>query len=136
MDFLTFILTHKEFIIILILLTMLGAGGLYVRVLHAQNGELKANNATLTVSLQTSNDSIKTLQNSVNDQNTAIDKMKADADARQKAHAAEVAAATQKADSYHQQAVDILKLVPQGVDKCSAANDLINNEILKNQGAK
>ena len=132
MPILEFILTHKEFIVILLMLVVLGFEFAYIKSLHLENTALKADNATLTSNLQASNNSIKTLQSSINDQNVAIDKLKAAADEREKENAAAILAAAKKADSYHQQAIDILKLKPQSADKCQSANDLINQEILKN----
>lgn len=107
-------------------------GFLYIKVLHAENAKLETENSTLSANLKASNDSIITLQSSITTQNTAIDKLKTDADARVQSHAVEIAAATAKADTYRNQALDILRLKPSNPDQCKAANDLINNEILKN----
>lgn len=130
MPFLELLLSHKEFLIILVLLIFIGFGFMYVKVLHTENSELKANNATLTTSLTVSNKSIADLKQSVDLQNAAIDKMKAAAVAQQKAHAAALAVAQKVAATDRQRALDILKLKPTSTDKCQAANDLINKEIL------
>jgi chromosome segregation ATPase len=132
MPFLELLLQHKEFIVILILLIGIGAGFSYVKVLNAQMETLKTQNATLESNLETSNNSIKTLQTSLDTQNKAVDDLKTAADQRVQAHATEIAAANAKADTYRQQALDILRLKPTNPDQCKAANDLINSEILKN----
>jgi hypothetical protein len=131
MPLLELLLQHKEFIVILILLGMLGFGFMYVKVLHAENTVLKTNNATLTSDLATSNASIATLKGSVNDQNIAIEKLKTAADERAKAQQAEIAAAEKVAETFRQHALDILKLKPDSTDKCRAANDLVDSEILR-----
>ena len=133
MPLLELLLNHKEFIVILILLLFLGFGFMYVKVLHAENAELKTDNATLTQNLAVSNKSIETLKASITDQNTAIEKMKTAADEREKANAAIVAQAKQQAETFRQHALDILKLKPDSTDKCKAADDLINSEILRNK---
>ena len=107
-------------------------GFLYIKALHAENAKLEAQNSTLNANLKASNDSIATLQTTITTQNTAVDKLKTDADARVQSHAVEIAAATAKADTYRQQALDILRLKPSNPDQCKAANDLVNNEIVKN----
>jgi hypothetical protein len=132
MPLLELLLQHKEFLVILILLGMLGFGFMYVKVLHAENAVLKTNNATLTSDLATSNASIATLKGSVNDQNLAIEKLKTAADERAKAQQAEIAAAAKVSETFRQHALDIIKLKPDSSDKCKAADDLINQEILQN----
>ena len=132
MPFLELLLSHKEFLVILVLLLGIFLGFAYIKVLHAENGELKAQNSTLAANLVASNNSIKTLQTSIDQQNTAVTALKASADARVQAHAVEIAAANAKAETYRQQAMDILKLKPTSPDKCKAADDLVNGEILKN----
>jgi septal ring factor EnvC (AmiA/AmiB activator) len=133
MPLLTLLLQHKEFLVILLLLGFLGFGFMYIKVLHAENAVLKTDNATLTSNLAASNASIARLQGSINDQNTAIDKLKTAADEREKANAALVAAAAKQAETFRVHALDILKLKPDSTDKCRAADDLINQEILKSK---
>ena len=132
MPFLKVLLDHKEFIVILILLIGIFIGFEYIKSIHAQNESLEAINGTLTASLEASNKSVKTLQETIQQQNAAVDKLKTDADARVQSHAVEIAAANSKAEIYRQQALDILRVKPQDPDKCKAANNLINEEILKN----
>jgi hypothetical protein len=136
MPILELLLTHKEFFVILILLMFIGFGFMYIKVLHAENSSLKSANATLSSELVASNNSIKDLQASVDEQNTAINNLKSAADARVQSHAVEIAAANAKAETYRQQAMDILKAKPQTTNNCDSANDLINQEILKNANKK
>lgn len=132
MPFVELLLQHKEFLVIIVLLIGILLGFLYIKALHAENAKLETENSTLSANLKASNDSITTLQLSITTQNTAIDKLKTDADARVQSHAVEIATATAKADTYRNQALDILRLKPSNPDQCKAANDLVNNEILKN----
>lgn len=131
MPFLTILLEHKEFLLILVLLLGIFLGFQYVKHLHSENEELKTTNSTLAANLQASNDSLKTLSASITTQNAAVDQLKTAADARVQTHAVEIAAANAKAETYRQQALDILRVKP-AADVCKSANDLINAEILKN----
>lgn len=132
MPLLEILLQHKEFFLIIILLIILALGGMYIKILHTENSELKTDNTTLSANLAASNDSIKTLQGTVSDQNIAIEKMKTAADERAKANAALITTASKTADTFRQHALDIVHLLPQGVDKCKDANDIFNSEIQKN----
>jgi len=126
------LLRHKEFIVSILLFVTVFIFFQHIKAIQKENGELKERNGQLVASLKTSNDSIKTLQGAIDMQNAAVEKLKADAEARQKAHDIEIAAAKSKADTYRQQSLDLMKLKPQAPDKCKSANDLINGEILKN----
>lgn len=132
MPIITLLLEHKEFILILVLILGIFAGLEYVKHLHTEVENLKTTNSVLSANLETSNKSIKTLQESINQQNAAVAQLKSAADQRAQSHATEIAAANIKADSYRQQAIDILKSKPQDADKCKSSNDLINSEILRN----
>lgn len=120
------LLTNK-YVIIGIIVALLGT---YIVILRGQVATCKAEKDTLTAELQVSQASVKSLQQAINDQNAAVEKLKADADAREKAGQVEIAKAKDKADTFKKQASDLLKKVaPQGVAKCDAANQLINQEI-------
>jgi hypothetical protein len=71
------------------------------------------------------------LQSSIDQQNTAVEQLKSAADARVQSHAVEISAANAKAETYRQQALDILRLKPN-TDKCASASALINSEVAKN----
>ena len=132
MPLLELLLQHKEFLIIVILLVIIFVGFSYVKVIHMQDESYRTDNATLKMNLETSNESIKALQTTIDQQNSAINQLKSAADARVQAHAVEIAAANSKADTYRQQALTILTLKSPTSDKCADANNLINSEILKN----
>lgn len=132
MPILTLLFQYREFIAILILLLGIWGGFEYVKHLHEEVVSLKSDNATLTANLTASNNSIKTLQAAVDQQNAAVDNLKSAADARVQSHAVEIAAANSKAETYRQQSLDIMRLVPKGTDKCAQADSLINSEIVKN----
>jgi len=131
MPILEFILTHKEFMIILILFGALFLGFGYIKILHAEYAKVKADNAALTTELTVSNNSIKTLQASILDQNSAIDKLKAASDAKLQENQKQLSIANTKAETYHQAALDLMKAKPDSSNKCTAANDLLNQEITK-----
>jgi hypothetical protein len=132
MQILALLIKYKNFAITSIILLCVCLGGVYVNHLQTENKTLLAENTVLTAKLEISNASINALQVSINEQNTAIDKLKSAADARVKAHAAEIAAAHATAEAYKKKASDIMRSLPSDANKCTAANDLINQEILKN----
>ena len=132
MQFLAFLIKYKNFAITGIALLCTCLCFLYVNHLHAQNKTLSAENTVLTLKLETSNASVQVLQTAIDEQNTAIDKFKSAADDRVAAHAAEIAAAHATAETYKKKASVIMRSLPSDTNKCKAANDLINQEILKN----
>ena len=128
--FLTFILNNKGLIAGIILVAILAAGLGYIKILQSEKLALVAEKATLTTQLTESQANLKQLQNDIQAQNTAIDTLKTEADARVAKHAAEVKVAQATAKSYKQQADDLLNSkAPAGVPVCQAANALINGEI-------
>lgn len=130
MGFLLSLLTNRYVIIGIVVTAVVGGGFFYVTGLQKQVIKLKADNQVLKTNLQISEDSVKTLKISINDQNTAIDKFKTDADVRVKAGQAAVAAAKASSDNYKAQAAAILSAkLPKDANACNAANELINSEI-------
>lgn len=94
------------------------------------NKLLKAENSSLQTQLAASQGSLKQLQFSIDEQNTAIDKLKHEADARVSSYTTELAAAKITRKKADLQANTILEQVaPAGVSKCDAANELINGEL-------
>lgn len=137
MPILTLLFQYREFIAILLLLAAIWGGFEYVKHLHEEVVTLKSDNATLTTNLTASNNSIKTLQAAIDTQNAAVDNLKAAADARVQSHSVEIAAANAKADTYRQQALDIMRLKDPTTNKCAQANALINSVIVGgNQNVK
>ena len=128
--FLSFLLNNKMLILVIVLLACLGGEYVYITTLRAQAQTLIAEKATLTTMLTESQTNLRQLQNDIQAQNTAIDVLKTEADARVAKHAAEVKAAQATAKTYKQQADDLLNSkAPAGVPVCQAANALINGEI-------
>lgn len=128
--FLTFLLNNKTLIAGLILISIIAGGYGYIHVLKAENATIAAEKTTLTTQLTESQANIKQLQNDIQAQNTAVDKLKSDADARLAQNQKEVRAAQATASTYKQQAADLLKRqAAVNVPKCDAANSLINEEI-------
>jgi len=132
MGIITFLLGNKNLMIGLILIALVAGTGVYIKVLKSELATAEAEKVTLKTELQVSQNSVKNLQSSIDNQNTAIAKLKADADVRVAAHQGEINTAKQTALTYKQQAQDLMKVIPKiGVEKCDAVNQLINQEIKK-----
>ena len=130
MGILAILLKNKNLVVIGILLAFFAGSGLYIKILKSDVATLTAEKTTLVTELKVSNASIKNLQQAILDQNTAIDKLKEDADKRQAAHQAEINKAKATADTYKKQAQDLMDAKAQAdKPKCDSANDLINQEI-------
>lgn len=128
--FLTFLLENKIAVFISILLLAIAAETTYIYILKSDERAIVAEKATLTTELTESQANLVQLQNDIHAQNTAIEALKTEGDARVAKHAAEVAQAQNTAKSYKQKADDLLKRQPKaGVAKCDSANSLINEEI-------
>ena len=130
--FLTFLLDNKQSVIIIFMLAALIATAGYTNVLQSQKAALVAEKATLNTQLAESQANLLQLQSNIQAQNTAINAMKKEADDRVAKHATEVKQAQVVAQSYKQQAEDLLaRQSNTTVSKCDAANSLIN-EVLTN----
>lgn len=130
MGFFTLLMGNKSLLGIILLVVALAGVGIYVKVLKSNLEVCQQEKATISAKLEVSQEAVKNLQGAINEQNIAIEKMKTAADERAKANQAELNRAQATANTFKQQATDILKNVaPQGVPKCDAANLLINSEI-------
>jgi len=122
----------KEILGLVIVVAFLAVLG-YIHHLRYQVTDLRTQNSAISSALRISESSVKTLQANIDAQNSAINRLKTDADAREQAHAAEITQAKTNADFYKKKADDLMKRQPpQNVNRCDAANSLINEEILKN----
>ena len=91
---------------------------------------MQAQAKTLQTQLTASQGSVKQLMSSVDEQNTAIDKLKADSANRLSATSALIATANKARNQANLTANQLLKAqAPVGIDKCQAAINLINKEI-------
>ena len=130
MGFFTLLMGNKSLLGIILLVVALAGVGIYVKVLKSNLETCQQEKATISAKLEISQEAVKNLQGAINEQNVAIEKMKTAADERAKANQAELNRAQATANTFKQQATDILKNVaPQGVPKCDAANLLINSEL-------
>jgi ABC-type multidrug transport system fused ATPase/permease subunit len=132
MGFLSLLIKYKDVVLLLIVVAIVGFQSVRIKMLKADNKELEATVAQMKVNLETSNTSIKTLQRSVDEQNQSIDRMKKENETRIKAHQTELANAQKTAQNYKNRADEILRSKPTSSDKCISANDLINEEIIRN----
>ena len=128
--FLSFILNNKMLILVIILLAIITGGGIYVKILKSDEATLVAQKETISTQLAESQANLLQLQTSIQDQNSAIDKLKSAADERVAQHAVGIQQANAVAATYKQKADALLKSrVPVNTSSCSASNDLINLEI-------
>lgn len=132
MGFVSLLMGNKNLIIGVVLLALLAGLGIYIKILKSEVATAKADVLVLTGELSVSQASVKGLQASIVNQNTAIAKMKEDADARVASHQVEIAAANKKSDSYKLQAQNLMnRKPPENINRCDAVNQLINEEIGK-----
>jgi len=137
MGVIAILLKNRSLVGLGVLLLALAGTGIYIKVLKgevstltAEKNTLIAEKNTLKMELVLSQDSVKKLQLAVDEQNTAIKKLKDDADARLVAHQVEIKKAKDKAASYKKLADELMNLVPApGKPICDEANALINKEI-------
>jgi predicted nucleic acid-binding Zn-ribbon protein len=128
--FIELILKNWKLIVAIGLVAVMAGLGVYIRILHGDISTLEEKAKTAQAELEVSQASVKSLQIAINDQNTAIDKLKTDTDAREKAHAVEIAVAKTTANTAKKRAADLMaSMAPQNISKCDAANQLINSEI-------
>lgn len=132
MPFILSILTNKTVMsVIAILVAILGA---YTYVSHLKNEitNLTLSNETLTQNVATYKTTITDLEQSIANQNIAINTLQHDSEARVKANELAVTIAQTSAKNYKQQAEDLLKKQPaQNVAKCDSANSLVNGELIR-----
>jgi hypothetical protein len=124
------LLGNKYIIIGLLLALSLGGGTIYIKILKGNISNLTAENKSLSLELDVAQNSVKLLQTSIDEQNSAIQVLKSDADKRQEAHKAEILAARNTATNLKAQAAAIMAIkIPSDANSCNAANELINLEI-------
>lgn len=124
------LLLNKYVIGLILLVALIGGGFFYVYHLRSEVSSLTAKNTGLETDLKVSQDSVKTLQTSIDQQNTAINKLQTDADARVASHASELAAAQKATILAVGRAGTILATKPPpDASLCNSANALIDQEI-------
>lgn len=124
------LLQNWQLVVIGLLLVALAGSGIYVKMLKSDIVALEAEKASLVVKLEVSNASIVALQKSIDEQNTAVQKFKSDADAREKASRNEIVKAKVESANQKKRADDLMtRVIPQNTTACDAANQLFNEEI-------
>ena len=130
MEEVSFILSHKSWALAIVLSLVIAAGCVYIKILREEVTTANAEKTVIVTDLAVSQESVKALQASIIDQNTAITKLQADAVARVAAHQAEITLATRQAATYKQQAADLMNIVANPKEsKCEAVNDIINSQL-------
>lgn len=131
------LLGNKNVLMGIILVSIIAGVGIYIAKLKGDIEDLEKDKVALIAEknlsiaeLQVSQASVKGLEAAISDQNSKIDKFKADADNRAAANAGEIKKAQATADIYKQQAAELLNSQPmQNMTKCDSANVLITREI-------
>ena len=101
-----------------------------ISLLKSSNKTLEAEKAAVQTLLETSQANLKQLQGEIKVQNDAIEKLKKEGDERVAKNAEEVKKAQAVAETYKKKAEDLMnRKAPQNLNKCDAANALINEEI-------
>lgn len=125
-----FILNNKTLILVGILSLALAGSGVYIKLLKSDLEVAHSEKRELETKLSVSNASIASLRSAIDEQNSAIEKMKKDADARAEAGKIIVDKAKQEAQKYKRRADELIKLQPTpGKTQCESAEALINEEI-------
>lgn len=126
----TFLLSYWKYIAIIGMAITILLLGIYIKALKAEVSKCNSEKETLNLALEVSQSSVKQLQEAINEQNTAIEKFKSEADRRQKESAAAIARAKADAAAAKGRSEDIMKIRPDP-DKpiCESINELINEEI-------
>jgi preprotein translocase subunit SecF len=128
--FTTFLFKNWQLIVIGILLIALAGSGIYAKMLNSDIDKLKAEKETLTIKLQVSNASIDTLRKSIYEQNSMVEKFKADAVVREKASRNEIVKAKVESANQKKRAEDLMtREIPKDTTACTAANELFDEEI-------
>jgi hypothetical protein len=130
MGMIAFLLKNKNLVLVGILAAAILGAGIYIKILKSDLSAAIAEKNVVVAELQVSQASVKGLQQAILDQNAAIDKMKAEIDARLAAHQIEINKARAIAISYKKQAQELMdSKVPPTESNCEASNNLINKEL-------
>lgn len=130
MAFLSVLTANKTLIIAALLIAMLAGAGVYIKVLKSDIKVLESEKVALNTKLAISNASITTLEGAINEQNTAIQKLKEHAIKREQEGRVWTAKAKVEADDLKKKADTLMKQIPsQGIPRCDAANKLFDLEI-------
>lgn len=112
------------------LVAVLGAMYMRINTLKAEQQILVGEKIQLKILLEGSQANVTQLQNDIQFQNDAANKLKTEADERLAKNAVKVREAQAVASTYKKRAEDLLKSeAPPEIPRCNAANDLINQEI-------
>lgn len=117
------ILTNKYVIIGIVV----AAFGVYIMMLRNNIKTCEAEKNVLVAELAVSQASVKSLSAAIEEQNTAVQKLKDAADERAKKNATELAKAKAEASTFKKNAGSLIsRVAPQNVSKCDAANQLFD----------
>jgi hypothetical protein len=126
----SFILRNKSLVVGLLLLAALGGCYIYIDMLKSDAAKLIAEKNVVIVELQASQAALQGIQSAIKEQNSAVEKLKTDAEARVAAGQAEITQAKVTSELYRRKASDLMKVKPDPkLSRCDAANALINSEI-------
>lgn len=130
--FIAMLLKNWQLVIIAMLLATIAGISIYVSFLKRSTEQVKAEKQVLIGELKISQASVKTLQNSIDEQNTAIEKLKSDAAERAKTNASALAKAKQDAMKQREIAKELMKVQRDtSLSACEDANNLFNSVLKK-----
>lgn len=125
-----FVVNYWYLIVIVALSAIIAGFTFYVDMLQTDKKLLESEKRELITRLDVSQNSVKELQQSINDQNAAIRKLQQEGELRQQQAEKEIAAAKkQKLDAEQRAKKLMTRKLPAGKDVCTAADELINEEI-------
>jgi len=132
MGFILSLVSNKKTVVVVLFLLCIAAMAVYIKILKANLSEQTALVESYKVQLQVSQASVSSLRSSLDEQNSAIDKLRVDADNRAVLGAAKIRIAEEIADKYRTTSVDLLRrTIPDNKTPCEAADSLINEEITR-----
>lgn len=127
---LSFLLNNKSLSVIILLGAIIAGQGVYIYVEKQRVIAALAEKEAAETKLAVCEQSVEGLRGAINRQNEAIEKLKADAEKREKENKVALDKAKAKADNYKKQAEELMgRVPPQNISKCDAANRLINEEV-------
>jgi capsular polysaccharide biosynthesis protein len=96
----------------------------------SQNQVLVSEKNSLVIQLNVSQESVKTLQSAINEQNDAVEKFRAEFEQREAVSQARLEAAERRAKQSTTRATEIIKFVPDpNLTQCENVEALFNQEI-------
>lgn len=128
--FLTLLIRNWRIVVIAALLAVISVEYVYIKHLNSEIIKMTDEKELLERKLVDAKNELKVSLSKIDEQNSAIDRLKKESDDRQKRNLAEMAKVKQAADAIKRSAEEIIRLKPPvGIPVCDSANALINQEL-------